>query len=159
MGQTVKRGDQIAEVGVGGVATAPHLHLEVRVGANDFDSTRNPLLWLAPPGSRGLIVGRLIDPQGRPWRGVSVVAVPRQENKDIIRTWSYLDDPNNMINPDEVFAENFVMADLLPGEYDLFAEIQGETYRFPITVRGGEIAQVVIETLPFKWSESDGDGS
>jgi hypothetical protein len=155
VGQIVKRGDQIAEVGVGGVATAPHLHLEVRVGDNDFNSTRNPLLWLAPPESRGLIVGRLIDPQGRPWRGVSVVAIPRQENTDIFRTWTYLDDRNSMINPDEVFAENFVMADLLPGEYDLFAEIQGETYGIPITVSGGEVSLVEIETQPFKWSDSD----
>ncbi|MCA9974880.1 MAG: peptidoglycan DD-metalloendopeptidase family protein, partial [Anaerolineales bacterium] len=37
-GQHVETGEQVAEVGFGGAATAPHLHFEVRVGSNEFGS-------------------------------------------------------------------------------------------------------------------------
>ncbi len=69
-GQRVVRGEPLAEVGFGGAATNPHLHFELRVGENQFGATRNPMLWIEPGSTRGVIVGRLIDPEGRPWQGV-----------------------------------------------------------------------------------------
>lgn len=46
--QEVRVGETIGEVGRTGVAIGPHLHLEVRRGANgeDYFSTENPELWL-----------------------------------------------------------------------------------------------------------------
>lgn len=150
VGQQVVRGQQIAEVGVGGAARVPHMHFEVRVGTNEFSSTRNPFLWLKPPLSRGLVVGRLVDPLGRPWQGVSITAVGRSEETENITTWSYLDDPQHLINPDELFAENFVIPDLRPGSYELYVELQGQQYLAPIEVTGGQSTSVEIITEPYR---------
>jgi murein DD-endopeptidase MepM/ murein hydrolase activator NlpD len=149
-GERVSRGQQVAEVGFGGAARLPHLHFEVRVGSNVFDATRNPLLWLQLPPTRGLIAGRLIDPEGRPWQGVTVAAVGRSESTEDQTTWTYLGDPRDLINPDESLAENFVLADLIPGEYELYVELQGEVYTLPVNVQGGHLAIAEIVTEPFR---------
>lgn len=149
-GQRVSMGQKVAEVGVGGAATLPHLHFEVRVGTNEFKSSRNPLLWLEPPATRGIIAGRLIDPEGRPWQGVAVTAVGRSDGTEDHTTWTYLDDSQHLINPDDTLAENFVIGDLLPGEYELFVELQGEIYRYPVNVYGGELSEAEVITAPFK---------
>ncbi len=134
-GQRVAAGDRVAEVGFGGVATHPHLHFEVRVGSNEFGATRNPLLWLAPETDRGVIVGRLVDGEKRPWQGTRVTLIDGSgEEVEFIDTWTYLDDPEHLINPDEGYAENFVFGDLAPGNYELFVKIQGIEYRQSVEV-------------------------
>lgn len=149
-GQRVKRGDPVAEIGFGGVATAPHLHLEVRVGTNEFGSTRNPVLWLSP-GTRGIIAGRLIDPEGRPWQGVALTLIDgSNEEPEFTNTWSYLGDPSQLIHPDEAQAENFVFADVRPGEYEIYTRLQGVEYRIPVQVAAGEMSTVELITEPFK---------
>lgn len=149
-GQRVKRGQKVAEVGVGGAAKLPHLHFEVRVGTNEFGSTRNPLLWLEPPSTRGIIAGRVVDPEGRPWQGVTVTAVANSNEAENKITWTYLDDPQHLIGPDEVLAENFVIGDLKPGQYDVIVALQGETYRQPVDVKAGELSTVTVVTVPYR---------
>lgn len=149
-GESVSRGQEVAEVGFGGAAKLPHLHLEVRVGSNEFGTTRNPLLWIAPPATRGIVAGRLVDPDGRPWQGVTVAAVGRSAEAESKTTWTYLGDTLALANPDESLAENFVLADLKPGEYEIYVELQGEVYREPVTVQGRQISLVEIVTQPLK---------
>lgn len=149
-GQQVKRGDQVAEIGVGGAATLPHLHFEVRVGTNEFSSSRNPLLWLAPPSTRGIIAGRLIDPEGRPWHGVAIHAIGQSDDAESRTTWTYLDDPLHVINPDEGLAENFVFADLIPGRYEIYIELQAVIYRAMVDVNGGQLSTVEIVTENYR---------
>ncbi|MDX1613894.1 MAG: peptidoglycan DD-metalloendopeptidase family protein [Candidatus Promineifilaceae bacterium] len=149
-GQRVRRGQPLAEVGFGGAAPVPHLHFEVRVGTNEFGSTRNPLLWLAPPPTRGIIAGRLVDPQGRPWQGVTVVALGKSAGASNRTSWTYLDDPQHLINPDERLAENFVLHDLLPGVYEVVVRLQGIDYRREVAVSGGRLSTVEIVTEPYK---------
>jgi hypothetical protein len=105
---------------------------------------------MKPPATRGLIAGRLVDPEGRPWQGVTVAAVGRSEGLQTHTTWSYLGDPQDLINPDEALAENFVLADLKPGEYELYVEVQDEVYTMPVLVEGGQLISVEIVTEPFK---------
>jgi len=149
-GDQVTRGQPVAEVGFGGAATNPHLHLEVRVGENQFDATRNPMLWLDPGPTRGVIAGRLVDPEGRSWHGVPLALVGRDGASGEASTWSYLGDPQQLINADEGWAENFVFSDIQPGKYDIYTSIQGIDYRQPVTVVAGEVAVVEIETQPLK---------
>jgi murein DD-endopeptidase MepM/ murein hydrolase activator NlpD len=151
VGQHVSQGEPIAEVGIGGVATVPHLHLEVRVGSNEFSSTRNPMLWIDPGPTRGVVAGRLLDPQGRPWQGVVVTLVDASEDEaEFINTWSYQGDPQGLIHPDELLAENFVFADVKPGEYTLYVKLQGVEYRQSIQVVEGELTMVELVTEPYK---------
>lgn len=154
-GERVARGQTVAEVGFGGAAAVPHLHFEVRVGENDYFSTRNPMLWVRPPETRGVIAGRLIDPNGSPWEGVWISARSLEEGGGEQVTWTYLDDPFHLVNPDEIYAENFVFSDVPPGKHRLILEVQGTRYSAEVDVVGGEISTVEIVTEPFKQSEEE----
>jgi murein DD-endopeptidase MepM/ murein hydrolase activator NlpD len=149
-GQRVRRGQQLAEVGVGGAAEAPHLHLEVRVGENRYGATRNPMLWI-DPATRGVIAGRLLDPQGHAWKGVGLSLIGRTEDTSEGNSWSYIHDPDEivLINADESLAENFVFADVKPGRYDVYTKIQGVEYMAPVTVTAGRVSTVEIVTQPY----------
>lgn len=149
-GQRVSRGDPLAEVGFGGAATNPHLHFELRVGENKFHTTRNPMLWIEPGATRGVIAGRLVDPEGRPWQGVPLALVNLNGGSEKYSTWSYLGDPQDLSNPDEGWAENFVFSDVRPGEYDLYTSIQGVDYRQSLTVSAGQLTTIEIESEPLK---------
>jgi murein DD-endopeptidase MepM/ murein hydrolase activator NlpD len=157
-GERVFTGQQVAEIGFGGVALVPHLHLEIRIGENTFNATRNPLLWYGPGSTRGVIAGRLLDPLGRPWQGVGISAVNLTDGTGaVINTWSYMNDPSVRINPDEALAENFLFSDLPPGEYRVVTLVQGVEYQATVTVNAGEISTVALITEPYRPVE-DGDG-
>lgn len=138
-GDQVFRGEPIAEVGIGGVSIANHLHFEVRVGENDFFNSRNPLLWFAPPNGRGILAGRVVSPTGRPWQGVAVHATPNDAGLKDYRTWTYLGDPDKVSIPDEHLAENFVIGDMKTGSYTLNVTIQDVTHRQTIFIEAGKI--------------------
>lgn len=150
VGQRVQTGDQVAEVGFGGAAKAPHLHFELRVGTNEFTSTLNPMLWISPGTTRGVIVGRLLDPEGRPWRGVGLSLIGKSEDASSGNTWTYLDDPMHYINPDPGYAENFVFSDVKPGDYDVYTKVQGVEYRGSVSVTAGGVSTVEIITQAYK---------
>ncbi|MEM7799516.1 MAG: peptidoglycan DD-metalloendopeptidase family protein [Chloroflexota bacterium] len=145
-GDEVIRGQQLAEVGFGGAAIVPHLHFEVRVGSNEYENTRNPMLWVRPPESRGLIAGRLIDSNGYPWEGVWMMAQSLTNSDTEYVTWSYLDDPRNLIKPDARYGENFVFTDMRPGRYRIYIEVNDKRYTADVEVVGGEISTVEIVT-------------
>lgn len=149
-GQRVERGDPVAREGAAGVAVVPHLHLEVRAGQNAFGATQNPLLWISPWSGSGVIAGRLVDPDGRAWQGVTVTLIDRSGEADFLNTWTYLDDPDHLIRPDPSLAENFVFGPVAAGAYDVYAKIQGVEYRQPVEVRDGEISSVEIVTEPYR---------
>lgn len=149
-GQRVYQGQPVASIGFGGAAIAPHLHFEVRVGENDFGATRNPMLWISPGPTRGVLAGRVVDENGRPWQGVTVTLIDgRGDAPQFINTWSYLGDPDGLINPDEGYAENFVFADVPPGSYVLYAKIQDVEYRQTVEINAGSLtlAEIVTEGL------------
>ncbi len=149
-GQRVQTGDQVAEVGFGGAATAPHLHFELRADTNEFNATLNPMLWISPGATRGVIVGRLLDPEGRPWRGVGLSLIGLSGETSGGNTWTYLDDPMHLINPDPGYAENFVFADVKPGAYEVYTKVQGVEYRASVQVPAGSVGVVEIVTETYK---------
>jgi murein DD-endopeptidase MepM/ murein hydrolase activator NlpD len=149
-GQIVRRGDPIARKGSAGVAVVPHLHLEIRVGSNTFGATRNPLLWLAPPDGAGVIAGRLVDPDGRAWQGVSVTLIDPTGAMPFVNTWTYLDDPDHLIRPDPALGENFVFGPVAAGTYDVYTSVQGVEYRQTIEVTDGALVTLEIVTEPYR---------
>lgn len=149
-GQQVERGDPIARGGTAGVAVVRHLHLEIRVGTNTFGATRNPALWLEPPGGTGVIAGRLVDPDGHAWQGVTMTLIDRTGRSDFIYTSTYLEDPDHIIRPDPALAENFVFGPVPIGSYDVYAKIQGVEYRRTVGVTDGQLARLELVTEPYR---------
>jgi hypothetical protein len=142
--QTVDEGDLIGEVGMTGVAIGPHLHLEVRVGRNSYENTRNPELWLRPLPDKGTVVGLLVNGEGRPIAEHPLTLYPSDApDRRWQDTTTYA---ASDINPDDEWLENFVMGDVPAGEHLLKTSVDGRLYSEEITVRPGEITRVAIET-------------
>lgn len=118
LGQAVHTGDVIGKVGGTGVALGgTHLHFEVRVGYNDYVSTRNPELWLKPFDRWGTLVGRVVDRNGQllPLVAVSVRSGVIEADEPVNRYLTTY--ANETVNPDSAYGENFAIMDLPPGTY------------------------------------------
>lgn len=149
-GQRLAAGEPVARQGTAGAAVVPHVHLEVRVGANAFGATRNPLLWLAPPDGQGVVAGRLVDPDGRAWQGVTVTLIDPSGAAPFRNTWTYLDDPDHLIRPDPALGENFVFGPVAASAYDIYTQLQGVEYRQAVEVAPGHLTTVEIVTEPYR---------
>jgi murein DD-endopeptidase MepM/ murein hydrolase activator NlpD len=120
-GQRLQAGEELGKVGGTGVALGPHLHFEVRVGGTDYESTRNPEMWLAPFPRWGVLAGRVLDPAGDYVPGVTVdvrsVELEDDSLDPVVRfVTTYAQE---MLNGDDEFKENFVVGDLPPGLYSV----------------------------------------
>jgi murein DD-endopeptidase MepM/ murein hydrolase activator NlpD len=144
VGQRVTTGEVLGDVGMTGVAIGPHLHFEVRVGANTYADTRNPELWLKPLPGHGTIAGQLLDAEGNPIPE-AVINFHRGEEPDRRwrETWTYV---SGGVNPDEEWGENFVMGDVPAGSYVVKISIAGRLYTQEVTVGAGRTSLVTIET-------------
>jgi murein DD-endopeptidase MepM/ murein hydrolase activator NlpD len=146
VGDKVDQGQLIAGVGASGEVSGPHLHLEVRIGSNNYSSTRNPALWLAPFEGWGSLAGRFIDNRGRMIHGALITVRPVNVESGISvptrrqRTYS-----NIGVNQDDVWQENFVVADLPAGEYTLFLEVGGNQFRRNVRIFTGQTNFVVVQ--------------
>jgi len=113
IGQYMKTGDTLGLVGATGNTTGPHLHFEVRMGANSFHNTLNPELWLSPPQGWGVLVGRLTTEKGDLLQ-LYPLEVISEENGKVrpIRTYG-----GGAANSDPYYKENLVLSDLPAGLY------------------------------------------
>jgi hypothetical protein len=143
VGQQVATGDMLGEVGMTGVAIGPHLHFEVRVGANTYADTRNPELWLKPLPGHGTIAGQLLDTQGNPI-SEAIINFHRAEAPDVRwrEAWTYV---GESVNSDEEWGENFVMGDVPAGSYGLKTRVGGRLYNTEVEVEAGKTSLVTLE--------------
>ncbi len=146
VGQRVMPEDVVGAVGMTGIAIGPHLHVEMRLGANTYRHSVNPYLWLRPLGNTGAVAVRLLTADGRTWPGARLTLARFEGGR---ATWArqietYLDTEN--IGPDPAWGENGAMDGAPPGAYVIVGTVNGESIRADLTVNAGETTFVEIRT-------------
>lgn len=151
-GQFVTAGEYIGAVGMTGSAIGSHLHFEVRLGANDYDHTVNPVLWLQPRlteqgKAMGTLAGLVINQNDWIPLNLNLTLQTLGENgtsngKDYY--FSTYADP--ALQKNALFHENFVLADLPPGDYRL-SLVAGTLFEQVVTIEAGKISYTIV-TIP-----------
>lgn len=146
VGQRVKADDVVGLVGMTGIAIGPHLHVEVRLGANTYDHSVNPYLWMQPSPGNGAVAVRILTKDGRTWAGAKVSIARFDQGRAI---WArqietYLD--TEKIGPDPAWGENGAMGDVPAGFYYLIGSVNGEDFRAEFPVNAGETTFIEIRT-------------
>lgn len=145
VGQNVTAGQVIGLSGATGVADGPHTHLEVRIGQNSYESTRNPLLWLLPFPDRGTITGRVLWPDGSLVYEAPVTLHRLDGDAPYAATTTYA---NETLNRDEFWGENFALDDIYAGYYEVIVKMgdksfKAETWVYP---RRTSFVEIMIES-------------
>ena len=141
-GSAIKQGDKIGEVGQSGAATGSHLHFEVRSrDVEDYFSTLNPELWLAPTKNEN--------------GGIAVSVVNQNEEFQAaeLTVSHYLDRSQPPVVSHYVITysrdlatgeENAAVSDLTPGNYRIAMTMNGKVYERWVEVKSGRLTQVVF---------------
>jgi len=135
-GQHVETGDMLGLSGETGKVTGPHLHFEVRIGENDYFTTRNPELWLVPPQGWGVLVGRIMNSSGQLVTGQDV----RIRSQASGQNWLAKTYGQTSINPDPYYLENLVIGDLPSGSYDIILPYKGIEYKTTLEINPGLVS-------------------
>lgn len=142
VGDRVKLGDPMGEIGMTGIALGPHLHFEVRIGVNDYAHTRNPILWMTPLAGRGVLAGRLSDGKGNLQRGAIVNLYRADPETPLYGIETYSRDDAPPVNSDDDLGENFAFPDLLPGDY--IVRVLNQQYATRIAVEVGKLTLIEL---------------
>jgi murein DD-endopeptidase MepM/ murein hydrolase activator NlpD len=130
-GQRVNMGDAIGLVGNTGRVSGPHVHFEVRMGSSErqprYGDTYNPLLWMVSYVGTGVIAGRVTDLFGNEVQDQTVTVIDRRNGLVVQSTTTYIYLENGSdVNADPLWGENFVLADIPVGRYEVVANIDGQ---------------------------------
>lgn len=145
VGQQVAAQEVLGLSGATGVADGPHMHFEVRLGDNSYESTRNPLLWLFPFPQRGTIAGRVVWPDGSLANGAPVSLNRIDGASPYYATTTYSSDS---VNADEHWQENFALDDVVSGYYEVAVRVDGERYTAETWVHDYRTSFVEIVLAP-----------
>jgi murein DD-endopeptidase MepM/ murein hydrolase activator NlpD len=145
-GARVQPEDVVGAVGMTGIAIGPHLHIEMRIGANTYENSANPYLWLRPLSGNGAVAVRLVTADGLSWPGARLTLARFEDGQAV---WgrmieTYLDNEN--IGPDPIWGENGAMGDVPAGYYVLAGNVNGESVRAEFFVRAGQTTFVEVRT-------------
>jgi murein DD-endopeptidase MepM/ murein hydrolase activator NlpD len=151
VGQEVKGGELIGEVGATGRAMGSHLHFEVRVGANQYANTRNPALWLIPQTDEngqqyGTLAGKLENAQGDPIYSTLKAEYYSDVNGSPDKVFyieTYAPDVNP-IRSDDTYQENFILTDLPAGHYRIALNASGKWTERWVEVEPGKLSFVTV---------------
>lgn len=122
-GQHVEQGEIIGLIGGTGDVSGPHVHVEVRMGENDYYHVYNPLLWIVPYLGHGVVAGRVTYADGTPIEDATVTLSQRGRVVQTTSTYIRAREPGQTsdwhVNSDPRWQENFVLGDVPEGEYDI----------------------------------------
>ena len=154
VGDSVTRGQQIAEVGHTGRATNDHLHLEVHalpvdsVGLAVDPEVRfpphvtNPELWIEPLPGTGAIAGVVTDAGGAPVQQARIYGIRKPLPRETPFAFAESYGPRN--HPSPMFGENFAISDVPAGEHRLRVEIDGKWIEQVVSVAPGRLTWVEL---------------
>jgi murein DD-endopeptidase MepM/ murein hydrolase activator NlpD len=146
VGQRVNPGDVVGAVGMTGIAIGPHLHVEMRLGANTYRHSANPYLWMKPLGDTGAVAVRLLTADGRTWPNARLTLAKFEGARAVwARLIEIYPDAEN-ISPDPAWGENGAMDGVPSGYYVIVGSVNGERIRAELTVNAGQTSFVEIRT-------------
>ena len=137
IGQHVETGDLLGLSGSTGKVTGPHLHFEVRLGTNDYYTSRNPELWLAPPQGWGILAGKVMDRNGELLHGQYIIVTAPDGRNWFAKTYG-----STSVNRDPYYQENLVIGDLPAGKYTIRTYFAGFSYIKDITIEPGLVSYI-----------------
>ncbi len=146
VGQSVEPDDIVGNVGMTGIAIGPHLHTEVRLGANSYEYSVNPYLWVEPTNGGGAVAVRLLSRDGRTWPGARLTLARFEGSKAVWARQIEIYQSMENIGPDPAWGENGAMGSVPPGRYYIVGRVNGEAIRTEIDVRAGETTFVELRT-------------
>ena len=142
VGENIRAGDKIGEVGQSGVATGSHLHFEVRKGeVEDYFSTVNPELWLVQTkDGNGAMAISIVDESAEFRFTEMTVNFYLDRSQPPIKSY-YATTYSRDLSTGE---ENAAIGDLPPGSYRIALTMNGQVYERWVEVESGKLTQAVF---------------